>query len=87
MQTAHHLVQLWLVDRHGINEADELSDQSPRYKLSAILFGKDVNMLSQMRRYRNSMDRAHAAVAHGDDGKRVRRKPSQIVPFSDAGGG
>ena len=68
-------------------EADELSDQSPWYKLSAILFGKDVNMLSHMRRYRNAMDRAHAAVAHGNDGKRVGRKPSQIVPVSDAEGG
>jgi hypothetical protein len=87
VQTAHHLVQLWLVVRHGIYEADELSDQSPWYKLSAILFGKDVNMLSHMRRYRNAMDRVHAAVALGDDGKRVRRKPSQIVPVSDAGGG
>jgi hypothetical protein len=87
VQTAHHLVQLWLVVRHGICEADELSNQSPWYKLSAILFGKDVNMLSYMRRYRNAIDRAHAAVARSDDGKRVHREPSQIVPVSDAGGG
>jgi hypothetical protein len=47
---------------------------------------KDVNMLPQLRRYRNAMDRAHAAVGHGDDRKLVPRKPSQIVPVSDAGG-
>jgi hypothetical protein len=87
VQTAHHLVQLWLAVRHGIYEAYELSDQSLWYKLSAIPFGKDINMLSRMRRYRNAMDRAHAAVAHDDDDKRVRRKTSQIVPVSDAGSG
>jgi hypothetical protein len=87
VQTAYHLVQLWLVVRRGIFDAGRLSDQSPWYKLSAILFGKDANLLSHMSRYREAMDRAHAAVADGKDGRRVRRKPSQTVPVGDARAG
>jgi hypothetical protein len=79
VQMAYHLVQLWLVVRRGIFDAGRLSEQSSWYKLSAILFGKDANLLSQMSRYREAMDRAHAAFADGKDGRRVRRKPSQIV--------
>jgi hypothetical protein len=87
VQTAYHLVQLWLVVRRGIFDAGRLSDQSSWYKLSAILFGKDANLLSHMFRYREAMDRAHAAVADGKDGRRVRRKPSQKVPVNDARAG
>ena len=87
VQTAYHLVQLWLVVRRGIFDAGGLSDQSSWYKLSAILFGKDANLLSHMSRYREAMDRAHAAVADGKDGRRVRRTPSQIVPVSGARAG
>jgi len=84
---AYHLVQLWLVVRRGIFDAGRLSEQSSWYKLSAILFGKDANLLSHMSRYREAMDRAHAAFADGKDGRRVRRKPSQVVPVSDARAG
>jgi len=57
VQTAHHLVQLWLVVRRGICDADNLNEQSPWCKLSAILLGKDVNLLSHMSRYRKAIDR------------------------------
>jgi hypothetical protein len=87
VQTAYHLVQLWLVVRRAIYDADKLSDQSPWYKLSGILFGKDANLLSHMSGYREAMDRAHAAVGDDKDGRRVRRKLSQIIRVSDAGAG
>jgi hypothetical protein len=86
VQTAYHLVQLWLIVRRGIYDADKLSDQSPWYKLSGILFGKNANLLSHMSRYREAIDRAHAAV-DDDNRRRVRRKLSEINPVSDTGAG
>jgi hypothetical protein len=85
VQTAYHLVQLWLVVRRGICDADNLNQQSPWYKLSAILLGKDVNLLSHMLRYRGAIARAHAAVADAEDRRRERHKLFQMVPVRGAG--
>jgi hypothetical protein len=72
VQTAYLLVQLWLVVRRGICDADNVDQQSPWYRLSAILLGKNVNLLSHMSRYREAIDRAHAAVADAEDRRRER---------------
>jgi hypothetical protein len=85
VQTAYHLVQLWLVVRRGIYDADNLHQQSPWYKLSAILLGKDANLLSHMSRYREAIDRAHAAVGDDEDRRRELDGLLQMVPIRDAG--
>jgi hypothetical protein len=85
VQTAYHLVQLWLVGRRGIYDADNLNQQSPWYKLSAILLGKDVDLLSPMSRYREAIDRAHAAVGDDEDRRRELDGLLQMVPIRDAG--
>jgi hypothetical protein len=52
VQTAHDLVQAWLVQRRDIYDAESLSHQSAWYKLSAILFGdQKINLLVHMSRY------------------------------------
>jgi hypothetical protein len=73
--TAYYLVNHWLVRRRGIYDADALSRQSPWYKLSAVLFGKKVNLLAHMSDYKKGMDRTHAAIFDTDANKRPRRKP------------
>ena len=85
VQTAYHLVQLWLVDRRGIYDADNRDQQSPWYKLSAILLGKDANLLPHMSRYREAIDRAHALVGDAEDRRRERDRLLQMVPVRDAG--
>jgi hypothetical protein len=85
VQTAYHLVQLWLVVRRGIYDADNLHQQSPWYKLSAILLGKDANLLPHMSRYREAIDRAHALVGDAEDRRRERDRLLQMVPVRDAG--
>jgi hypothetical protein len=84
VQTAYHLVQLWLVIRRGIHDADNLNQQSPWYKLSAVLLGKDVKLLSHMLRYREAIDRAHAAVADAEDRRREGHILLQMSPVRDA---
>jgi hypothetical protein len=85
VQTASHLVQLWLVVRRGIYDADNLNQQSPWYKLSANLLGEDANLLSHMSRYREAVDRAHAAVGDAEDRRRERDRLLQMAPVRDAG--
>jgi hypothetical protein len=85
VQTASHLVQLWLVVRRDIYDADNLNQQSPWYKLSANLLGKDANLLSYMSRYREADDRAHAAVGDVEDRGRERDRLLQMVPVRDGG--
>ena len=85
VQTASRLVQLWLVVRRGIYDADNLNQQSPWYKLSANLLGEDANLLSHISRYREAVDRAHAAVGDAEDRRRERDRLLQMVPVRDAG--
>jgi hypothetical protein len=56
VRAAYYLVNTWLVHRRGLHAADALGKQSPWYRLSAILFGKDVNLLAHMSRYRKAVE-------------------------------
>jgi hypothetical protein len=78
-------LQLWLVVRRGIYDADNLNQQGPWYKLSANLLGKDANLLSHMSNYREAVDRDHAAVGDAEDRRRERERLLQMVPVRDAG--
>lgn len=50
---AYLLVQLWLVQKRNIYEADSVSRKSPWSELSAALFGKEVNLLGHMARHKS----------------------------------
>lgn len=61
VSTAYGLVCTWLVGRG--TRARSLSKQSAWYKLSAILFGKKVNLLAHMSHYQKGLTRFNATVA------------------------
>ena len=46
---------------------------------------KDANLLSHMSRYREAIDRAHAAVGDDEDRRRELDGLLQMVPIRDAG--
>jgi hypothetical protein len=66
---AYNLVELWLVRKKGIDDADSLSRESPWHKLSAILFGKKVDLLAHMSRHQKNLTGLNATIAEAKRSK------------------